>query len=132
MLNPSTADETTDDPTVRRCISLAQRWGYGSFEAVNLFSYRSVLPANLLIGPEEKIGERCDENLLHAARGAKVTVAAWGSLPPALCSRSHAILYQLRAESLDIFCLGKNKDGSPRHPLYVPSGTKLMPFDQID
>ena len=41
MLNPSTADEATDDPTIRRCIGFARTWGFASRAASNLFAYRT-------------------------------------------------------------------------------------------
>ena len=46
-LNPSTADEGMDDPTIRRCSGYAQNWGYGGFMMVNLFAYRTTFPSNL-------------------------------------------------------------------------------------
>ena len=42
LLNPSTADESRDDPTVRRCIGLARSWGYGALAIGNLFAFRTI------------------------------------------------------------------------------------------
>lgn len=40
-LNPSTADEHKDDPTVRKCVKFARTWGYGAMCITNLFAYRA-------------------------------------------------------------------------------------------
>lgn len=56
-LNPSTADETRDDPTIRRCIGFAKLWGYGALCMTNLFAFRATKPRDMRqaadpIGPE--------------------------------------------------------------------------------
>lgn len=47
MLNPSTADENVDDPTIRRCINFAKDWGYGGMYVGNLFAFRTAYPKEL-------------------------------------------------------------------------------------
>ncbi len=59
MLNPSTADEQRNDPTIRRCIEFARAWQFGSVEVVNLFAYRTT-DARELIRVEEPVGEEND------------------------------------------------------------------------
>ena len=63
-LNPSTADETTDDPTIRRCINFAKSWGYGGLYMVNLFAYRSTNPNNIRI-VDNPIGDDNDSCISH-------------------------------------------------------------------
>ncbi len=41
MLNPSTADADTNDPTIEKCIKLARHWGYDRLDVVNLYAYRA-------------------------------------------------------------------------------------------
>src|SRR5689334_322706 len=65
MLNPSTADAEIDDPTIRSCIRLAKENGYGSFEVVNIFSFRATDPKDLAKA-ERPIGP-LDEQITAAA-----------------------------------------------------------------
>jgi hypothetical protein len=118
MLNPSTADACVDDPTIRRCIGFQRRWGFRRLEVVNLFALRATNPAELItheyptgIGNHEWIGD--------AARAATQIVCAWGAVHPKLQYRVDSVLRYLRGREL--FCLGQNQDGSPKHPLYLPA-----------
>ncbi len=117
MLNPSTADADVDDPTIRRCITFAQDWGYAALEVVNLFAYRTPSP-RMLFAHEDPVGIGNAEHVLAAASSADVVIAAWGGAKG------------LTLPSLDreLHCLRVNKDGSPRHPLYVRSDTHPMPY----
>lgn len=112
-LNPSTADETKDDPTIRRCIGFAKRWGYGALCMTNLFAWRDTLPENMK-RVADPVGPKNDGWLLDCAEGAGMILAAWGK------DGAH----RERAESIhaviqNIHCLKLNKDGSPIHPLYA-------------
>src|SRR5262249_19438175 len=77
-LNPSSADEKPGDPTVRRCVGFARRWGYGALCLVNLFALRATDPAALK-AHAAPVGPDNDRWLIEAARGAAVVVAAWGA-----------------------------------------------------
>ena len=77
-LNPSTADETSDDPTVRRCIGFARRWGFGGMFMLNAFAYRSTDP-RLLKTAVNPIGPRNRTTLLRTCRRCQMTVVCWGS-----------------------------------------------------
>ncbi|WP_157313995.1 DUF1643 domain-containing protein [Chitinibacter sp. GC72] len=120
-LNPSIADETEDDPTIRRCVNFAKGWGYGGLCMVNLFAYRSRDPSNLFCN-EEPIGSENDEWILRVAKNAGVVVAAWGNDGKHL-SRSA----QVRGFPIKLKILRLNKSGEPAHPLYLPN--KLEPID---
>lgn len=119
-LNPSTADEIEDDPTIRRCIAFAKSWGYGTMCMTNLFSFRSTNPKQMLV-VEDPIGPDNDYWLENSAKEACVIVAAWGK---------HGFFMNRGPEIANRFvnlkCFGKNKDGSPRHPLYLRKDTKLV------
>lgn len=122
-LNPSTADERTDDPTIRRCIGFAQRFGCGRLVMLNLFAFRATKPKDML-ATVDPIGPRNDEILRHHAAdtGSLFTVAAWGIHgEPTRVAEVAAIFPRLE-------CLGRNKDGSPKHPLYLPATAPLIPF----
>src|SRR5262249_26275901 len=77
-LNPSTADEQEDDPTVRRCIGFARKWKFGGVILVNLFAYRTTDPSGLLEAADP-IGPANDRHILASARGAGCIVLAWGT-----------------------------------------------------
>lgn len=115
MLNPSTADAQINDPTIRCCIQFAQAWGYGSLEVVNLFAFRTPYPQKLreVANP---VGIACDRHILAAAGQADRIVAAWGNWGR-LYNRDQAVLQLL--SSSEIYCLGCNQSGQPRHPLYL-------------
>lgn len=120
-LNPSTADERQDDPTIRRCIDYARRWGYDVLIMTNLFAYRATQPANMK-KQAEPIGAENDRYLLECAGAADLIVAAWGRHGNHL-SRDLAVAALL--QNYDLRCFGRNKDGSPKHPLMQPKSAEL-------
>jgi len=124
ILNPSTADARQDDPTIRRCIRFAQRWGAARLEVVNLFAYRATSPGGL-IDVHDPIGPENNYHILTAANLSGRIVVAWGVLGTFL-DRDKAVLKMLGDRPL--FCLGRTKGGHPRHPLYVPYAQPLEPY----
>lgn len=126
MLNPSQADQHRDDPTIRRCLSLAQGWGYGRLEVVNLFAYRTPFPQQLK-QVADPVGARNDEFLLAASETAHQIWLAWGNWG-SLEDRDRAVLTLLQAYQHKFCCLGLNRTHQPRHPLYVRRDSQLLPF----
>jgi hypothetical protein len=123
-LNPSTADERTDDPTIRRCIGYARRWRCGSMVMINLFALRSTDPRGLTlvvdpVGPENR--ERLRS---HLDTAPALVVAAWGCIPPHVRPLAQSSIDALRARR-GVRVLGLNADGSPKHPLYLPYARPL-------
>ena len=125
LLNPSTADEQRNDPTIRRCIGFARAWKFGSVEVVNLFAYRAT-DAKELLKIVNPIGEENNCYLVQAVERCSTVVVGWG-IRGTLLGRDSQVL-SLLAGRKDIFCLGITKDGQPRHPLYVKGDTILVPF----
>ncbi|MBD3880576.1 DUF1643 domain-containing protein [Phormidium tenue FACHB-886] len=125
MLNPSTADASTNDPTIRRCIGFAQAWGYGGLEVVNLFALKATQPT-LLKEAIDPIGADCDRHLLEAIKAADRTVLAWGNWGN-LHGRDRAVL-TLLAQRTELHCLGLTQAGQPRHPLYLKASTEPTVF----
>jgi len=121
-LNPSTADEQGDDPTVRRCIGFARKWNFGGLILVNLFAYRSTDPACLL-ETDDPIGPANDSHILGSARISGRVILAWGTRGTFLDRDQHVLSLLPGAR-----CLGTTKDGHPRHPLYLPGNTMARPF----
>jgi len=126
MLNPSRADDSHDDPTLRACIQFAQRWNYAALSVVNLFGYRTPHPSELKQA-KEPIGADNDRYVLEAVSVADKVVVAWGN-EGGLLGRDRAILTQLEPHHHKIYYLQLNRSGQPRHPLYIPRNVSLQPF----
>ena len=129
MLNPSRADATCDDPTLRACIQFAQRWHYASLSVVNLFGYRTPHPSELKKA-KDPIGADNDHYVLEAVAAADKEVMARGN-EGGLLGRDRAILTQRSAHQRKLHCLQLNLSGHPRHPLYIPRSTVLQPFSKL-
>ena len=121
-LNPSTADQTRNDPTITRCINFSRSWGYGGVCVTNLFGFRATAPTELK-AHHDPIGKENDAWVHEMAKGAAITVAAWGNHGKFL-NRSLEIL-----PSLDrLHCIKLNKSGEPAHPLYLKAELKPVPM----
>lgn len=120
MLNPSTADATTDDNTIRRCIGYAKRWGFDGMAAVNLFAYRSPNPADLL-HVDDPVGPENAEQIKFWCRKAGLVVAAWGASYPKGASYYVSQQGQMLRRKFRAKVLGTTSKGDPRHPLYLPN-----------
>ena len=122
-LNPSTADEVEDDPTVRRCIQFAKDWGYGALCMTNLFAFRATDPA-VMRAHTEPVGPDTDAVLTDLAKSAGVVVAAWGN------HGSHSARdRQVIALLPNLHCLKVTKAGQPSHPLYLRKALVPMQYD---
>lgn len=128
MLNPSTADEHALDPTVRRCVGYAKRWGFKRLEVLNLFAWRSTDP-RVLPTLDDPVGP---ENLNWIAEvtsraETKLVVCAWGK-DGAIRGQGDRVKDELKTIGVEAWCLGLNGDGSPVHPLYQPNTAQLVRF----
>lgn len=123
MLNPSTADAATDDPTIRRCIAFAMKWGYGGIVVVNLAAYRATDP-DVLRDIEDPIGADNAEHVMKAISEAGLVVAAWGDIGKYMLPFAKIVSYAPAAK-ITVMCLGRTKGGQPRHPLYVRADKEL-------
>lgn len=126
MLNPSTADENLNDPTIRRCLGFAMEWKCTDLWVVNLFAYRATNPRELNV-VEDPVGPENHLHIMHAmhdcARRSTI-VAAWGAHPMAR-EAGKKLMEQFGGV---IGCLGRTASGAPRHPLYVRANTQLEPY----
>lgn len=123
-LNPSTADGLEDDPTIRRLVGFAEAWGYGRFDIINLFALRSKDPAVLRDHPDP-VGPDNHQFIVAACDSKLLTIAMWGKGGE----------YRQQARFIErlfpeLMCFGKNKDGSPKHPLYLPYWHVLEPYHE--
>ncbi|MEL6554591.1 MAG: DUF1643 domain-containing protein [Cyanobacteria bacterium J06621_11] len=126
MLNPSRADHTKDDPTLRACIQFAQKWGYASLSVVNLFGYRTPHPRELKQA-KDPVGPENDAYVLRAVAQAQKVVLAWGN-DGGLLGRDRMMLQQLKPYQAKLHYLQRNRSGQPRHPLYIPRSTTMQAF----
>jgi hypothetical protein len=119
MLNPSTADAVDDDPTIRRCIGFARRWGYEKLTVANLFALRATNPRELLTA-QEPIGPDNDLWLMRLYEKANLTITAWGAHNMA-SDRAEQVARKVfrRMPYKRLATLGTTKEGHPRHPLYL-------------
>lgn len=124
MLNPSTADEVKNDPTVERCERRARMMGYGGLRVANVFALRSTDP-KALYQHAAPIGKDNDAAILESATGAGIVVCAWGGHGN-LNNRGSKVLELLQSENIVPYYLALNKDGTPKHPLYTGYG--LVPL----
>lgn len=133
MLNPSTADHLTDDPTITRCTSRAVAGNFGRLEVVNLFPLRATDPNELLRHPDP-VGPRrgavtADGAILDVLERAHTLICAWGA-HPAAAARAADVMNIVRMVGMAnrLYHLGLNKDGSPKHPLYIAASTRPKSF----
>jgi hypothetical protein len=121
--NPSIARETTNDPTIRREIAFSERWGYSRMRKLNIFALRSTDPRGL-IGHEDPVGPDNDRYILEGVADSQMIVVAWGSFSSE--GRAAKVLELLKGREL--FCLGTNIDGEPKHCLYLSSDLTPIPY----
>lgn len=121
MLNPSTADAFALDPTNRRCVDFAQRWGCGALVTTNVFAWRSTDPTALRT-VADPIGPANDAVLVETARRADLVIAAWG-VHAAFDDRGMQVQRMLVDAGVELQALRLTKGGHPGHPLYVPAAT---------
>lgn len=130
MLNPSTADADIDDPTIRRCMGFARREGAGGIIVVNLYAYRATNP-NVLRTVNDPFGPGNGDALANVALEGPAMgypiVCAWGA-SGSLFGGDKAFINQMQQAGAGLVCLGKTKNGHPRHPLYVRGDQPLEAF----
>ncbi len=117
MLNPSTATEVQNDPTVERCERRARALGYGAFRVTNIFAWRDTDPKKMRAS-SDPIGPENDDAIAQSCQWADTVLAAWGTHGEHL-NRGLAVESVLRASGKPIFHLGLSKAGHPKHPLYI-------------
>lgn len=128
MLNPSTADGVLLDPTMRTVLALAEAHGFGSVDVANLYSRISSDPRKLPDVQHDLWREETDQHMLAAASSHARVVLGWGRAWSHYGGRQAHVLELLRRRGQQLHCFGQNKDGSPKHPLYLPHSTQLRPF----
>lgn len=132
MLNPSTADATEDDATIRRCIGFAKRWGHGGLEVVNLFAYRATDPKHLYRewqeDPYKVTGDPQNlDTIVDVCSKNGPVVLAWGGQGNVYHQRASVVETQLKRLGRPLHALaGLTKGGQPPHPLRLPADLPLV------
>lgn len=129
MLNPSTADSQEDDPTIDACIRFTKKWGFGSFEVVNLFAYRSKDPDDLEeVDKSTAIGTENLKYISEALERSDLIVTAWGENGKIHKRNQDDELISLFS-NYQLKCLDILKGGEPRHPLYFCTENTLKDYE---
>jgi hypothetical protein len=122
-LNPSTADEDRDDPTVRKCINWAKRNGYGAILMLNCYAFRATSP-KVMMAESDPFGTQTPEmlvTLFKVAGAGAIAIAAWGGGGQHL-NRGDAVAAAFKSAGIRLHCWGKNQDATPLHPCYASLG----------
>jgi len=135
MLNPSTADGLSDDPTIRRCEGFARRWGMGGFQVVNVFPWRATDPRALVAADKAGLDVRRRDERNHHVRVAiqrcHLVIAAWGGHRLAreewkTLPITPGDLHDLAKPPLQCIGMSKLPPYAPKHPLYLRKNTPLQ------
>jgi hypothetical protein len=127
MVNPSTADASADDATIRKCVGFTRRWGYGWLDVVNLFAWRSTDVRALPVDVATAVGPDNDRHIRDAVDVAATVVLAWGDrakIHRALRGRIEDVLAIVLRDAPRAVCLGRTKGGDPNHPLMLGYATE--------
>jgi hypothetical protein len=127
MLNPSTADEFKNDPTVERCQNRAMAMGFGQLVVVNIFALRSTDP-KALYKAEDPYGTENMRIIIESALSSEMVICGWGK-HGSLHNHGKFVLQKLCNHGIIPHALKLNKDGSPAHPLYIGYDVKPFPID---
>ncbi len=127
MLNPSTATEVQNDPTVERCERRARALGFGAFRVCNIFAFRATDP-QVMRAAADPVGPLNDAAILEAAAWAGRIVCAWGTHGAHL-DRGARVAGLLRGTGRPLHHLGLTRQGHPRHPLYIGYAHSPVPWD---
>tara|TARA_B100001057_G_scaffold324177_1_gene324379 strand:- start:4327 stop:4782 length:456 start_codon:yes stop_codon:yes gene_type:complete len=120
MLNPSQADSKKDDPTIRRLISFSKKWGYGGFSVCNLYSYITSHP-KILYNTPQIFDNKNKSFIKRQIKNSDCVIYAWGN--------TEVEPDWLKKIVKTCYCLGLNKNGTPKHPLYLNSNVKPLKYN---
>jgi hypothetical protein len=127
-LNPSTADHKNDDPTIHKDVDFARRFGYDELYKLNAHALISSNPRILLSPNTDVVGPENDKYLKSVQGDVLLCWGSWGKLDTGAIQ---ARLNLIKTYFPNAYCLGINKDGEPKHPLYLPSDTKLIRYKEV-
>lgn len=124
MLNPSTADDLVDDPTIRKCVGFAKRYGCGGIVVVNVFAWRETDPRKLTAVADPIGPHNIDAIAWACSRFWNMRIGGWGRFPSKRVQRA-SVRSVCTAKMGHLSCFGVTADGEPRHPLMLPYAAPL-------
>jgi len=127
MLNPSTATERQNDPTVERCERRARALGFGSFRVCNIFAWRATDPKDMRRA-QDPVGLENNAAILDGCDWADAIVCAWGTHGEHL-GRGREVTSLMRGTGKPLTHLGLSKAGHPKHPLYIGYAAQPVAWD---
>lgn len=125
-LNPSTADETKDDMTIKLCVQRAKMADCGGIRMLNLFAFRATKPADMKLA-SDPVGPENNATLMSDASDSGKVVAAWGADGDYL-GRAAQVIRMMAVAEIPLYCLGTTKGGHPKHPLRIPYTQEFVRF----
>ncbi len=128
-MNPSTAEANIDDPTVRKEMAITERLGFYRYIKTNVMDYRATSPKALLAAGVQPCSDLNRQTIRRLAERASTIILCHGRLHKKLRRYGDAVLSDLRGYKL--WCLGRNDDGSPKHPLYLAGNTPLELYQEV-
>lgn len=127
-MNPSTADAAASDPTVTREMIFARDWGFTKYLKVNVLDWRATKPADLPNDPMVACSEQNLHEIAKLASQSEQIILAYGRMHKRFQPAIAAVIDACSKSSVPIYCLGRNADGSAKHPLYLAKTTERIPF----
>lgn len=125
-LNPSTANETTNDPTINRICSIANYNGFGGIIMLNCFPYITPYPKDLIACENDSREMKFNDQVIRESYEKCIEIVfAWGNFK---IVSERGIDQKMISMFPNAKALHINKNGSPKHPLYCPITTKLISF----
>lgn len=125
-LNPSTAAHYIDDPTIRWELDLTRRLGLGRFMKCNAMDWRATKPPALLAAGVRPCSDQNRVTIRELAAKADRILVNWGKVHKSLRRYTDNVLIDLKG--YELWCLGTNQDGTPKHPLFLPRDTEMVRF----
>ncbi len=127
LANPETADEAVLDPTLTRCAKFSRAWGFSSMVIPNVLAYRATDPKAVVAAARDGVDDVGPAHDAYLARRAGIELVVGCGAFGLVAARASRVLQLLGPEGL--CCVGRNRDDSPRHSLYLPASAGLVPFD---
>lgn len=127
-MNPSVAAADVSDPTCHRELMFARDWGYTRYLKGNVLDWRATSPKDIPADPAEACSGENIPVLRNMADEAELIIMAYGKLHKRHHGVLHAVIAAMAESGKPLQCLGLNKDGSAKHPLYLRKDTKPIAY----